>query len=375
VDLCILFVDDDEANLTVFEATFEGVFPIVLARSAAEALEKMADHEVAVLITDQRMPEVTGVQLLEQVHKIHPETVRILITAYSDLGAAISAINQGHVHRYMRKPWVPDELRAVLTESLNIYEMNNKMRAMEQRLVETERLYALGVVAAGLAHELRNPVAWISDNLSMAQDAIRALLRESESAPLSAGALKDSLEELDEEISDCLVGVARIMDVVRGVEMPHRQTFEDTTDLGEVLRLSLKILRREIQKAGQVRLDVRTVPRVRGSTTKLGQVVLNVLTNAAQALAEAKPQAGLITIRLFYQNELVILEVSDNGPGIEPKALPKIFDPLYTARPSGGSGLGLAISRTIAEELGGRLEVENQASGGAVFRLAIPAAD
>ncbi len=369
---CVLFVDDDEANLTVFEATFDETFRLLTAKSAAEALEMMEQHEVGVLITDQRMPHTTGVELLEQVHERFPDVVRILITAYTDLGAAVAAINQGHVRRYLRKPWVPEELRAVLSESLSIYTMTQRMHVMEQRLLETERLYALGVVAASLAQELRSPVSWISDNLNSAQGSVRSLAKHAHNKVLASRALEDSLHAIDEEIADALVGLNRIMDVVRGVELPTRSADEDTSDLGEVLRLALKILRREIQRVGQVRLDLRSVPAVEGASAKLGQVVLNMLTTAVQAFP-SKSKARLITVRLFAHHQNVVLEVLDGGASADHEILNRLFDPLYSSKNDGGAGLGLAISRRIAEELGGRLEAQEDQEGGIVFRLLIPA--
>lgn len=374
MDPCILFVDDDPANVVVFEATFEGDFPLLTAHGAEEALVKLRSEEVGVLITDQRMPGMTGVELLERVHEEFPDVVRVLITAYSDLGAAVAAINQGHVHRYMRKPWVPEELKAVLRESLEIFRMSQKVRMLEQRLLETERVYALGVVAAGVAHELRNPITWITDNLSQAQTTVQSLLNVFEkNEPMQPESIRNHLLEVQDELADSMTGVTRVLDVVRGLEMPNRRNEDEATDLGEVLRLTLKILRRELQRCAQVRIGVQTVPKVRGSSSKLGQVVLNLVMNASQAILEKGAKDGLLTVKLHDQNGFVTLEVADTGPGISAEVLPKIFDPFFTTRSGGGTGLGLAISKAIVEELGGKLEAENQPSGGALFRLVMPA--
>ena len=154
----ILYVDDDEANARVFAATLTGEFHVLTAAGGPEALDLLKREEIAVLIADQRMPRMTGVELLEIAARDHADTVRILVTAYSDLDAAVGAINRGQVSRYIRKPWTPGELRAVIGEALELRRMRSQLRVLEAQLRETERVYAVGVVAASVAHELRNPL-------------------------------------------------------------------------------------------------------------------------------------------------------------------------------------------------------------------------
>src|SRR4051794_16779011 len=161
----VLFVDDDEENLLVAEAVCGDDFSVLTARSGAEALSLMRSHEVGVIISDQRMPEMTGVELLEKVQAEFPDTVRLLVTAYSDISAAIDSINRGQVRRYLRKPWEPEELKAEISDALERYLTQRRVRELERRLIQTERVYALGIVAAGIGHELRNPISWISTNL------------------------------------------------------------------------------------------------------------------------------------------------------------------------------------------------------------------
>jgi two-component system, NtrC family, sensor kinase len=171
----VLFVDDDEANLVVCEAACGDDFEVLTATSSDAALEHMRREEVGVIVADQRMPGTSGVELLERVRVEYPDTVRLLITAYTDVQAAVAAINRGRVRRYLRKPWEPEELRAELTDALDVYAMSRKLSALEVRLRETERVYALGVVAASIAHELKNPMQWVTNSLSFAQRELRQL--------------------------------------------------------------------------------------------------------------------------------------------------------------------------------------------------------
>jgi len=369
----VLFVDDEPENLAVFEAACADRFPVLTASSAAKGLELMRNHEVGVLLADQRMPGMTGLELLEQVQAQFPQTVRMLVTAYSDLNTAIDAINRGRVRRYLRKPWDHDELHATLAEALDLYQMAAKVSTLERRLVETERVYSLGVIAAGLARELKNLVGAMNANVVRAREIVRSVATTTRADTRGASVVRAQLFDADEELAEALVGLGRILDVVRGIELPTREGAEETADLTEVLRLTMRLVQTELRSSASLELDVKPVPPVAGSTAKLGQVVLNLLVNALQAMAWEPRSKKMLSIRLVPEDGWVRFEVADSGPGIPPDLLPHVFDPFSPAGRDRGTGLGLAISKTIVEEIGGHIEAENRPTGGALFRIRLPA--
>jgi signal transduction histidine kinase len=368
----ILFVDDDEQNLIVFEAACGEEFSVLLASSAERALELMRDEEVGVIVADQRMPGTTGVELLEHVRNEHPDTVRMLITAYSDIQAAIGAINRGQVRRYLRKPWEPGELKAELVDALDIYSMARKLAALEVRLRETERVYALGVVVASIAHELRNPMMLVTSGLSYIQTEL-GKLRE---LP-AAREFKSRIEEMAASLIDTRTGVDGVLDIVRGIELPTKSDpamLADPTDFAEVLRLSLRLVSAELKRSASLELDVTGAPKVRASATKLGQVVLNLIVNALQAVSARPRTENVISVRLRSQDGFAILEVADNGVGISETDASRIFDPFFTTKAGFGTGLGLAISKKIIEDLDGTLVADRDSElGGARFTVRLPA--
>ncbi|MBI4510021.1 MAG: hybrid sensor histidine kinase/response regulator [Deltaproteobacteria bacterium] len=370
----ILYVDDDTLNLTVFEAACAGDFSILTATNADVALGMMRRHEVGVLLTDQRMPGMSGIELAELVKNEFPDTIRMLVTAYSDLNATVDAINRGQVLRYLRKPWDPRELKNSLHEALGVYEMNRRIRELERRLVETERVYALGIVAAGIAHEIRNPMNWIVNNLAMAQDNLREIGELIPAEDPRGQAVYARLRDLEEEVSDALQGAARITDIAKGIELSTRTRQEDdAVDLAEVLSLTLKSVLGELRQRSQLRLDTRPVPKIRGSRTKLGQVILNLVVNAIQALPRRPQAENLIGIKLAPEGSRVRLEVEDNGTGISVEHLDRIFDPFFTTKADSGTGLGLAISKKIVEEMGGEIQVQSEPGRGTRFQITWPA--
>ena len=366
----VLFVDDDEANLVVCEAACGDDFQVLTASSAEEALQHMRRDEVGVIVADQRMPGTSGVELLERVRVEYPDTVRLLITAYTDVQAAVAAINRGHVRRYLRKPWEPDELRTELADALDVYSMSRKLSAMEVRLRETERVYALGVVAASIAHEMKNPMMWVTNSLSFAQRELRRLVEQA-----GVGAIKAQLEEVEASLTDARTGVDRVVDIVRGIEMPTKSDSGALrpTDFAEVLRLSLRLLSGELMRCASLELDVTCAPKVKASPTKLGQVVLNLIVNAMQAISYRPRSQNVISVRLRIEDAWVVLEVADNGPGIPAEDVDRIFDPFFTSRAGVGTGLGLAISRRIVQEIDGSLIASrDERLGGANFTVRLP---
>jgi signal transduction histidine kinase len=379
----VLYVDDDEPNLYVFEAACANDFDVKTATSAKLAMEIMRKEEVAVLLTDQRMPGTTGVELAAVVREEFPDTIRMLVTAYADLDSAIDAINWGQIHRYLRKPWDIRELRTTLNEACELFWINREMADLRRRLLETERVYAMGVVAASIGKELTRPISHLSEALA----ATRTLTANA-AAMLATGdppvkRARAEMEAADGQLAGAQLFAARVLELLRGMDLPMRQRSNELEKiaLSDVIRLTLQVLRGEFRTRAQIKLDVRSVPPVLGSSAELGQVVLNLFVNALQSFppgpraSEGKPD-NLVTLRLFPRAACVCLEVEDNGIPIPERNLARLLEPLaHRTLPTDGSRLGLAISKRIVEELGGRIEAEQPAEGGTRLRLILPPAE
>jgi signal transduction histidine kinase len=374
-DGTILYVDDDEANLTVLQATCADEFDVITASSGAEALDILQQREIAVLLVDQRMPVMTGVELFETIREQYRDTVRILITAYSDITSAISAINRGQVRRYIKKPWEPEELKAILAESLEIYATRRQVRELEQRFLETERVYALGVIAASVAHELRTPLTALQANLDLARMRGRKLAEQLQPGARVGPPEHESLGKLLDQVGGAAAAAGQAIDITRGVELGHRRRDdEQVADLSEVVNLTLKCVRGDLLTRSQLFVEAEPHVAVAASPTKVGQVVLNLLINAFQALPERPRNENLVTIRVRPGSDAVTLEVEDNGSGIPREVVERIFDPFFTTKAQGGTGLGLAISRKIVEEARGSIAVDSTPGRGTRFTVTLPPA-
>jgi len=370
----ILYIDDDEANLLVLRAACAGDLNVVTATSGPEGLGILAQQEIAVLLVDQRMPGMTGVEVFEIAREQYPDAVRIMITAYTDLTEAIAAINRGHIRRYLRKPWEPEELKAALREAVEIYQTRKKIAELETRMLETERTYALGVVAAGVAHELRNPLAAMSMSLELARmrlDTMNRGLADGGSVdPAHLVSLAKALEKIEGAVESS-------KKIAEGLELSHRRRDEETTaDLGEILELTLKFMRAALLKRARLEVETAVVPIVQGSPRELGQVLVNLLVNAMQAMPDQSPSESLVGVRLQPASDMgwVELQVYDNGAGIPTNLVARIFDPFFTTKTQGGTGLGLAISRKIVEEAGGSITAQSAPGEGTTFTVLLPVA-
>ena len=157
-DYPILYVDDDHANRVVMKHNLGGDFTLLLADSGAAALEILAREPVAVLLTDQRMPMMSGVELAERVRQIYPEVVRVIITAYSDLDATVDAINRAQVARFIKKPWTREELLAVMRESIQSHYNARLLKRLQEKLGQLDRMTTIAVMGSSIAHDLRQPM-------------------------------------------------------------------------------------------------------------------------------------------------------------------------------------------------------------------------
>jgi two-component system, NtrC family, sensor kinase len=371
----VLYVDDEPINLRVFEANFKQRFRVVTCGSGAETLERLRTlGEVAVLVSDQRMPGMTGVELLEKARELLPDAQRMVVTAYSDMQAVMDAVNRGQVSRYFVKPWVKEELLGALDEAVRVYGLTLRLREMQARLLRAERLATLGQVSAGIAHELMNPVSYLSQNVEVMRTELATVtaylsprLLERPDAEVQA-----ALEELPHILHDVEQGAHHIRQVALGIRNQVRgQDVEETSDLADVASFVSKLARAEVRNRGQLVVRGPSV-HVHGGPVKLSQVLLNLIVNAAQAMDDGA-RGGRIELGWEAEDgESVRVWVTDNGRGIPLELQQRVFEPLFTTKPVGvGTGLGLSICRELVTELGGVLTLSSEVGKGTTveFRL------
>ena len=253
-----------------------------------------------------------------------------------------------------------------------------ELRQMQVRLSLAERLAAVGSLAAGIAHEINNPLAFLMTHLDL---ATRALDRggNSSAAPVTAPPQEESATAGSplKLLTEARLGAERIRDIVKDLSTFSRPAEERSgrVDVQQVLELSVKMAMGEIRHRAQLVRDYAQVPEVIADGSRLGQVFLNLLVNAAQAIPEGAGDRNEIRLRLYRAEQAVLVEIHDTGAGIAPAMLDRIFEPFFTTKSQGmGLGLGLAISHSMVAELGGELTVVSEPGRGSTFRVRLPVA-
>ena len=254
-------------------------------------------------------------------------------------------------------------------------------REREIGRLQAEKLASIGLLAAGVAHEINNPAAFVlaniealSGHMRLIEERLRALPEGSE----AKGGLANLLFEASAILQESKEGMARIHRIVRDLgSFSHAD--EDASvpmDVNLAIESALTMLRNELKYRARVERDLKASRLVVASVPRLGQVFLNLILNAAQALDEAEARRNLVRVRSYDDGADVVIEVADNGPGISPEVLPRIFESFYTTKPRGmGTGLGLPISLGIVRALGGEITVQTHPGEGAIFRVRLPAGE
>jgi signal transduction histidine kinase len=342
------------------------------------------DRPYAVAFVDVRMPPGwDGVETALQIWEADPEVQIVICTAYSDYTWEETIDRLGRENErflILKKPFDHLEVRqlaAALSKKWTLARQARHKDALEERhhmeghLRRAQKLEALGRLAAGIAHEINNPLAFLIANMQYVRDG----LREGAEAGDGAGAL----EELRTALAEACVGGERIKQIVRDLRafaQPHDERLA-LVDVGVVVERALRLTGGEILRRAQLVTRVEETPPVSAIAGRLEQVFVNLFINAAHAIPPGRSQENQIRVGVGAgAGGGVVVEIADSGVGIPEVNLDRIFDPFFTTKPVGaGTGLGLSICHSIVTAFGGELTVESQEGHGSVFRVSLPAAE
>lgn len=423
----ILIVDDNSANLGVLsDALSQEGFEIRVAKSGKMALERVKYALPDLILLDIMMPEIDGFETCRRL-QADPKTKQIPIifmTALSDTANKVEGFQLGAVD-YITKPFQQEEVLArvklhlklhILAEELEEKNMQlehkvaevsqayNDLQQMQIKLIQSEKMSGLGQMVAGIAHEINNPINFISGNLVYAQEYAHKLLKilhlYQEDYPNPTSRIQAAIDELELEfleedfikvIESINLGSERIQEIVKSMRIFSRVDEEEVkpVNIHEGIDSTLTILHHRLKAKPehpeiQVVKDYGELPQVECHAGQLNQVFMNILSNAIDALeensqhrsfAEIKQQPNCIRISTKVINEeWIAIHIIDNGLGVCETIQPKLFEPFFTTKPIGkGTGLGLSISyQIIVEKHGGKLYCQQASGQGIEFVIEIP---
>ncbi|HUJ25404.1 MAG TPA: hybrid sensor histidine kinase/response regulator [Myxococcales bacterium] len=373
----ILIVDDERPNLTVLRNFLEAGYRVHEATSGKEGLEIAAQEDLDVVITDQRMPEMSGVEMLEELRQLKPDVAGIVLTGFTDPPALISAINRARVFRFLKKPWQPDDiLEAVRQASEHVYQtrairslvamLAGKTRELDaslaqvkktqQQLLHLERLGTMGRLASGVVHDLRN--------LMVSLGYIESVLQQREMA-------SDVLESVH-------VGMQGVTNLIQTLEAMHafarggglsleKCKLEPSSVIHDAIAISRMDLSYRMHKVA-VKVE-NDLPPVNGDRQKLTQVMVNLLRNALQATEQWRH----VSVEASRRNGHVVFAVEDEGPGVPSELREQLFKPFVSSKGDQGLGMGLYMAKLIIDSHQGEIAVLDRPQGGARFEVRLAA--
>lgn len=366
----VLLVDDEEdfRKTLARRLTKRGILS-EQAGSGEECLSVLERNPVDVVVLDVKMPGMNGLEVLNLIKKRHPKSEVIFLTGHASTQDGVEGIKSG-AFDYLSKPIEFDHLLGKISQAYEkIRREEEKLREaqyrlrMEQQMIACERLASLGTLAAGVAHEINNPLAIIKESIGWMKQLLKG--KELKEIPRRED-FDFALDKIEKAIERARRITHQLLDFVR-----KNDSVPSELDLLTLVNEAIQLVSREAKnKDIEIAQKInRTLPSIWSDPYQLRQVLVNLLTNAIHATGPG----GSITVTLTGDNEGVSLTVQDTGEGIPKENMERIFEPFFSTKaPGEGTGLGLFVTRGIIERLGGKIEVDSQLGQGTAFCFKLP---
>ncbi len=366
-----LLVEDVETDAALLVRELErGGFEVTHQRvDTPEAMSAaLAAERWDVVLADYTLPRFNAPHALRVLQERDLDLPFIIVSGTVNEDIAVESLRAG-AHDFMAKSKLGRLIPAIERELRDVA-LRAEQRKLREQLLISERMASVGTVAAGVAHEINNPLACVLANLDLAE---RGLAERAGSLGLMV-----EFEEVREELRDAREAAERIRNMVRDLKLFSRIREEPTgpVDVTHVLESTLRIASNEIRHRARLVTSYGNTPPVQASESRLGQVFLNLVVNAAQAIGEGQVKDNEIRISTSVApNNRVLIEIADTGSGMPPEVLARLFTPFFTTKPVGvGTGLGLSICHRIVTGFGGTIDVSSEVGKGTTFRLWLPTA-
>ena len=378
----VLMVDDEVHILnSIRRVLHKEDYRLLTASSAMEALDIMKETSVNVVLTDLGMSGMNGMDLLKEIKRLYPETIRLVISGSYDSATILKAINGGNIYRYITKPWNDMELKILVQQALDVQHLNEEKKQLLQtlkdqnqqlekrvdeqarQLMDTMGMAIIGKYTAQIVHNLNNTLNGLS--------GIFFLMTEELSSSVPA---KDLLENYCKDGILCteqMHGI--ILDILNRARNKNQFKTEEI-EINALIREEDRFLNFDQTYRYSIRRNLilqEDLPALIGNSSQIKQILDNLIKNAIDAMENSLIKE--LTIETSFKDGQIILCVKDTGDGIDTEVLPRIFDSEFTTKPIGkGTGLGLASVKSMVEAYGGTIHVTSEKGAGSTFTLNIP---
>jgi signal transduction histidine kinase len=380
--LKILIVDDEFGPRESLRLILTPKYDVVIAQNGQEALEAFAAEAPDMVISDIRMPQMNGVDLMKAVKKLSPDTPFILVTGFGTLESAQEAVRAGAVD-YISKPYNVKAIRQVVDGAFaklatnrdmekTITRLRESSRQIEQSVLELDQKASIGDLSADMIHDLNNPICVLRCNLEFLEESL------AQHSDFEQSEEKELLEVLKRQTDRCIEMTRNFLDYAR----PSGQTWNHD-NVNAILKNTLFVFRVRFRST---KIDLQTdfsesLPATWVQSTPLQQVFYNLVSNAVEAMEETDTRGTLrITTRhanaqetLETSEPTILISIEDSGPGMTEEVRQRVFERFFTTKSKGkGTGLGLPLCKRIVDEHGGSIGLHTEEGRGTTFTILLP---
>lgn len=353
----ILYIDDEQNNLLSFKAAFRTKYNVLTAFTPVQAVALLMEHDdIKIIFCDQQMPDINGVDLLEQIKSLFPMVVRILITGFADIEDVIDAINRGNIFQYIKKPWNEEEIEEIIKEALEHYNNSSMLVLRNEELSDAYK--ELDKFAYSVSHDIRGPLSGIltgidyglnSDNV----DELKSLLE----------MMKKSLLQLD----DYIIAMHKYYNNQKGQISVENIDFNKVVDdIGNIYTV--------YAEANKVKFEVKVGQKdnFKNDLVSIKLILNNLLSNAFK-YQKGESQEKKVSLTVEVKNGIASISIMDNGIGIKEESLNQIFNLHFqTNNVKSGFGLGLYNVKGVLLKLHGQIDVQSELGNGSIFKVSLP---
>ncbi|NHE55443.1 hybrid sensor histidine kinase/response regulator [Cyclobacterium plantarum] len=351
----VLYIDDEDNNLNSFKAALRRDFKVHTALDAAEGLKIAETREFEVVIADQRMPGITGVEFFERLVKINPDPIRILLTGYSDISSVIDAINRGEVYRFIDKPWNLEQIKNAVINAAEIYYARKELKEKNERL---EKLHSeMNQFVYSLSHELRGPLMSISGISKLAKMEV------------NEPGIVEYFEMIDSATLKLDDFIYKMLDFYRSTKIENKIVSIDFKGIFDQLMKDYQ-LKWDLSEI-ELSFDISQEEPFYSDESKIRVILNNLFSNAYKFQKENGNRWIHICIKVSRNK--AYLELADNGIGIEEKHQSDVFNLFHRATQRNvGSGLGLYMVKESVEQLKGNVVLKSDVGKGTSVQVHLP---